>query len=58
MVVSPVRSDERVNLHRQNLCEVMRSIGTDSYAKSCLGFLESSLNVVSGRCFAFAPAYR
>ena len=38
MVVSPVRSDERVSLHRQNLCDVMKSIGTDSYGKSCLGF--------------------
>ncbi|HWX32948.1 MAG TPA: LuxR C-terminal-related transcriptional regulator [Steroidobacteraceae bacterium] len=53
MVVSPVRSDERVNLHRHNLCEVMKSIGTGTYGKSCLGFLENSLNVDQWALFRF-----
>ena len=43
IVVSPVRSDEHLKLPRHNLCEVMKSIGTDAYGQSCLLFLEQSL---------------
>ena len=44
IVVSPVRSDERLNLHRHNLCEVVKSIGTEAYGHSCFAFLANSLN--------------
>jgi DNA-binding CsgD family transcriptional regulator len=53
MVVSPVHSDERVNLHRHNLCEVVKSIGTEAYGRSCLAFLEKSVNADQWALFRF-----
>ena len=53
LVVSPVHSDERVKLHRHNLCEVMKSIGTETYGQSCLAFLEKSLNADQWALFRF-----
>jgi DNA-binding CsgD family transcriptional regulator len=53
MVVSPVRSDERLNLHTHNLRQVMQSIGTESYDQSCLAFLEKSLNADQWALFRF-----
>jgi DNA-binding CsgD family transcriptional regulator len=53
IVVSPVRSDERLSLHTHNLREVMQSIGTDSYDQTCLTFLEKSLNADQWALFRF-----
>ena len=53
IVVSPVRSDEHLKLPRHNLCEVMKSIGTDAYGQSCLLFLEQSLNTDQWALFRF-----
>jgi len=53
IVVSPIRSDEHLKLPRHNLCEVMKSIGTDAYGQSCLLFLEQSLNTDQWALFRF-----
>ena len=53
MVVSPVRSDERMNFHSHNLCEVVKSIGTETYGQTCLAFLEKSLNADQWALFRF-----
>src|SRR5262249_48808687 len=53
MVVSPVRSDDRMTLHTHNLCAVMKSIGTETYGQSCLTFLERSLNADQWALFRF-----
>ena len=43
MIVSPVHSDRQVSIHTHSFCEVIKSVGTTSYAQSCLAFLEKSL---------------
>ena len=53
MVVSPVRTDERLSLRAHNLCEVIKSIGTEFYGQTCLAFLEKSLNAEHWALFRF-----
>jgi DNA-binding CsgD family transcriptional regulator len=53
IVVSPVHSDERLSLHNHNLCDVVKSIGTDSYGQTCLAFLERSLSAEHWALFRF-----
>jgi DNA-binding CsgD family transcriptional regulator len=53
IVVSPVRADERVSLRRDNVCEVMKSIGTESYDQACMSFLEKSLSAEHWALFRF-----
>jgi len=55
LVVSPVRSDERLSLNTRSLSEVMSSVGTRSYAQSCLALLEKSLNAEHWALFRFRP---
>ena len=53
MVVSPVRSDERLSLHRHNLCEVMKSIGREFLWPSLPRFLAKSLSAEHWALFRF-----
>ena len=53
MVVSPVRTDERLSLRGHNLCEVIKSIGTESYGQTCLAFLAKSLSAEHWALFRF-----
>jgi DNA-binding CsgD family transcriptional regulator len=53
IVVSPVSSDEHVNLRTQNLCEVVTSIGTDNYGSACFQLLEKVLNAEHWALFRF-----
>jgi DNA-binding CsgD family transcriptional regulator len=53
MVVSPARSAESMSLHRRDLCEVMKSIGCDSFGQACMGFLAKSLSAEHWALFRF-----
>jgi DNA-binding CsgD family transcriptional regulator len=53
MVVSPVHADERLSLRGHNLCEVIKSIGTESYGQTCLAFLAKSLSAEHWALFRF-----
>jgi hypothetical protein len=53
MVVSPARSVESVSLHRRDLCEVVKSIGCDSFGHACMGFLAKSLSAEHWALFRF-----
>jgi DNA-binding CsgD family transcriptional regulator len=53
MVVSPARSVESMSLHSRNLCEVMKSIGCDTFGQACMGFLAKSLSAEHWALFRF-----
>src|ERR1700685_2289893 len=53
IVVSAAGSDERVNLGTRDACEVVNSIGTDSYGDVCFAMLERALNAEHWALFRF-----
>ena len=53
IVVSPARSDERLNLSTRDACAVANSIGTKSYGDVCFAMLERALNVEHWALFRF-----
>jgi DNA-binding CsgD family transcriptional regulator len=53
MIVSPVRSDEPLSLRAREFCDVVRSVGTETYGKACLALLEKSLNAEHWALFRF-----
>lgn len=53
MIVSPVGSDERLSLRAREFCEVVRSVGAETYGKACLSLLEKSLNAEHWALFRF-----
>jgi DNA-binding CsgD family transcriptional regulator len=53
IVVSPVHSHENLNLRTHNLCEVVKSIGTDAYGNACFALLEKVLNAEHWALFRF-----
>jgi DNA-binding CsgD family transcriptional regulator len=53
MIVSPARSDERLSLRAHEFCEVVKSVGTETYGKACLALLEKSLNAEHWALFRF-----
>ena len=53
IVVSPVFSNEDLTLRTHNLCEVVRSIGTESYGIVCFQLLEKALNAEHWALFRF-----
>jgi DNA-binding CsgD family transcriptional regulator len=53
IVVSPARSDEHLNLGTRNLCEVVKSIGTETYGNACFLLLEQALNAEHWALFRF-----
>jgi DNA-binding CsgD family transcriptional regulator len=53
MIVSPVRADERLVLRSDDLCGVVKSIGTQSYGDACLALLEKALNAEHWALFRF-----
>jgi DNA-binding CsgD family transcriptional regulator len=53
IVVSPAGSDERLNLGTRDACEVVNSIGTESYGNVCFAMLEKALNVEHWALFRF-----
>ena len=52
-VVYPVRSQERLTLSTYNLHQVVKSVGTDAYARACLSFLGNSVNADQWALFRF-----
>ncbi len=53
IVVSPACSDERLSLRTGDACEVVNSIGTQSYGDVCFAMLERALNVEHWALFRF-----
>jgi DNA-binding CsgD family transcriptional regulator len=53
MIVSPAHSDRQVSIYTHNFCDVVKSVGTESYAQSCLAFLEKSLYAEHWAVFRF-----
>jgi DNA-binding CsgD family transcriptional regulator len=53
IVVSPVRSDERLNLSTRDACAVVNSIGTESYGDVCFAMLEKALSAEHWALFRF-----
>jgi DNA-binding CsgD family transcriptional regulator len=53
MVVSPARSVDSVSLYRKDLCEVMKSIGCNTFGQACMGFLAKSLHAEHWALFRF-----
>jgi hypothetical protein len=53
IVVSAAGSDERLNLGTRDACEVVNSIGTDSYGDVCFAMLERALNAEHWALFRF-----
>lgn len=53
IVVSPACSDERLSLGTGDACEVVNSIGTQSYGDVCFAMLERALNVEHWALFRF-----
>jgi len=53
IVVSPARSDERLNLSTLDACEVVNSVGTESYGDVCFAMLERALNAEHWALFRF-----
>jgi DNA-binding CsgD family transcriptional regulator len=53
IVVSPACSDERLNLGTREACEVVNSIGTQSYGDVCYALLERALNAEHWALFRF-----
>jgi len=53
IVVSPVSFDEDLTLRTHNLCEVVRSIGTNSYGDACFHLLQRVLNAEHWALFRF-----
>jgi len=56
IVVSPVRSEERLNLGTYNLCEAVKSIGTPSYGRACFALLEKALGAEHWALFRFSSS--
>lgn len=44
IVISPASSDDRILLRTDSLGDVIKAIGTDSYARTCLALFEQSLD--------------
>jgi len=53
LVVYPVRSEERISLNAPDFRDVVKSVGTDTYARACLSFLENSVNADQWALFRF-----
>ncbi len=53
IVLSPARSDERLNLSTHDVCAVANSTGTASYGDVCFAMLERALNVEHWALFRF-----
>jgi DNA-binding CsgD family transcriptional regulator len=53
MVVSPVFPDDDLTVRTHDLCEVVKSVGTDSYGNACFELLEKALNAEHWALFRF-----
>jgi DNA-binding CsgD family transcriptional regulator len=53
LVVSPVHPADSMSLPRRGLCEVMQSIGSDTYGQACMGFLAKSVSAEHWALFRF-----
>ena len=53
IVVSPACSDERLTLRTRDACEVVNSVGTQSYGDVCFAMLERALNAEHWALFRF-----
>ena len=53
IVVSPACSDERLNLGTRDACDVVNSVGTQSYGDVCFAMLERALNAEHWALFRF-----